>query len=77
MRYNKNTVVLTLSLPVERAKMVLNRLWACGCLSDEQYRNKMLKVDKKAFDNEERKRKNLEVLYDDVKSFFETEKKSS
>jgi len=75
MKYNRNSVVLTLCLPVDRAKMVLNRLWACGCLSDEQYRHKMLKVDARAFDNEKKKRENLERLYGEVKTFFEGEKK--
>lgn len=75
MKYNRNSVVLTLCLPVDRAKMVLNRLWACGCLSNEQYRHKMLKVDARAFDNEQKKREKLERLYGDVKIFFETEKK--
>lgn len=75
MRYKKNTVVLTLCLPVDRAKMVLNRLWACKCLTDDQYRKKMLKVDQRAFENETRRQDNIERLYSEVKNFYESEKK--
>lgn len=75
MRYKKNTVVLTLCLPIKEAKRVLNRLWACGCLSDKQYHEKMLKVDDKAFENEKRKQDTVEKLYSKVKKFYETEKK--
>lgn len=75
MRYKRDTVVLTLSLPVDRAKMVLNRLWGCGCLSNEQYRQKMAKVDVKELESQDRRNKRLAVLFDGTKKFYETEKK--
>ena len=75
MRYKRDTVVLTLSLPVDRAKMVLNRLWGCGCLSNKQYRQKMEKVDVKELESQDRRNKRLAVLFDGTKKFYETEKK--
>ena len=71
MRYKKNTVVLTLSLPVERAKQVLGRLWASGNLTTDQYRKKMLAVDKKAFANKAKRDDNIGELYSKVKRFYE------
>ena len=75
MRYRRDTVVLTLSLPVERAKMVLNRLWGCGCLSEKQYRQKMERVVEKESESLDRRNKRLEVLFGETKGFYETEKK--
>jgi len=74
MRYKKDTVVITLSLTPDRAKQVLGRLWASGNLTDEQYKRKMLAVDKTAFDNNAKKNANIKKLYSNIKKFYEPKK---
>ena len=76
MRYKKDTVVINLSLTPDRAKQVLGRLWASGCLTDEQYKRKMLAVDKTAFDNNAKKDANIKKLYSNIKKFYEPKKKN-
>ena len=76
MKYKKNTVVITLSLPPERAKQVLGRLWGSGNLTEKQYRQKMLAVDKTAFANDAKRNGNIEKIYGNIKKFYEPKKNS-
>ena len=74
MRYKKDTVVITLSLPPERAKQILGRLWGSGYLTDKQYETKMLAVGEKAFADKAKRNDNIMKLYSNIKKFYTTKK---
>lgn len=75
MKYKKNTVVLTLSMPVDTAVSILGRLWAKGVLSDKQYEHKLSQVDARYLAKQKKKQKKLAELVEKASVFYESLRK--